>query len=143
MVSKAEKLRLQDQHDRLRSMGFGDLEIKALRRISQTLQRWHEYENYGFGSRTLERDGETGKPYLVSRHRKIRQSIPDREGGAKKRLAKIMGDFNMRREDIGYEPFSCFINTDPRGVALYILRPGDIPEGESVHAYYGRGIPIF
>lgn len=32
--------------------------------------------------------------------------------------------------------------TDPRGCALYLIRPGDIPAGESVEAYYTRGLAV-
>lgn len=31
---------------------------------------------------------------------------------------------------------------DPRGCALYLIRPGDVPEGEDVAAWYSRGIAI-
>ena len=31
---------------------------------------------------------------------------------------------------------------DPRGCALYILRPGDVPEGQCASGYYDRGIAV-
>ena len=37
---------------------------------------------------------------------------------------------------------STFVQTDPRGAALYILRGGDVPAGAYVSAYYSRGICI-
>ncbi len=60
--------------------------------------------------------------------------LPDRERGAKHRLARI-----MKR----YPTLSAYIQTDPRGCALYILRPGDVPEGKEVSCYYSRGIAVY
>jgi hypothetical protein len=85
-----------------------------------------------------------------------RKPIADRETGAKKRLAKILADRNKRALNLladGLEPgveieigdagLSAYIQTDPRGAALYILRPGDVPEGADVSAYYNRGICVY
>lgn len=33
--------------------------------------------------------------------------------------------------------------TDPRGAAIYALRPGDIPAGVDVDSCYSRGIAIY
>jgi hypothetical protein len=60
--------------------------------------------------------------------------VADRETGAKKRLAKILES----KPEI-----SSYIQGDPRGAALYILRPGDIPEGKDPCAYYSRGICVY
>ena len=38
---------------------------------------------------------------------------------------------------------SAYIQGDPRGAALYILRPGDVPAGEDPDAYYSRGIAVY
>lgn len=38
---------------------------------------------------------------------------------------------------------SYYIQTDPRGCALYILRPGDVPDGADAGSYYSRGIAIY
>jgi hypothetical protein len=35
-----------------------------------------------------------------------------------------------------------YLQTDPRGAALYIIRPDDIPEGKDVSAYYSRGLCV-
>jgi hypothetical protein len=58
----------------------------------------------------------------------------DREKSARKRLGKLMAK---------YPGLSAYVQTDPRGVALYILRPGDVPEGGDVDAYYSRGIAVY
>ena len=59
--------------------------------------------------------------------------VPDRERGALKRLAKIMER---------YPTLKAYVQGDPRGAALYILRPGDVPEGKDADAYYSRGIVV-
>jgi hypothetical protein len=55
------------------------------------------------------------------------------ETGAEKRLKKIMGR---------YPSFDYYLQTDPRGASLYILRPGDVPAGEKAESYYSRGIVV-
>jgi hypothetical protein len=81
-----------------------------------------------------------------------RTSIPDREKGAKKRLAVILKRRNDTHERIGLKgpgefeqraPLSTYIQTDPRGPALYILRPGDVPEGQTADCGYSRGIAVY
>jgi hypothetical protein len=59
--------------------------------------------------------------------------LPDREKGARKRLAKIMTK---------YPALKTFIQGDPRGCALYVLREGDVPEGADVSSCYTRGIAV-
>ena len=95
--------------------------------------------------------------------------IADRERGALKRLAAIVAERNERkgiaadwrnyrcdngtfdivdangdivRHNLPAESaaLSSYIQGDPRGAALYILRPGDVPEGADVDGYYSRGI---
>jgi hypothetical protein len=66
--------------------------------------------------------------------------IPDRETGALKRLRDIVQARNIIRAE---DPLSFYVQTDPRGAALYILRPQDIPEGKDVSAYYSRGICVY
>ena len=60
-------------------------------------------------------------------------AIPDREKGARLRLAKIMAK---------YPALKTFIQGDPRGCALYVLREGVIPEGVDVSSCYTRGIAV-
>lgn len=150
-MNKREYERRSYQEDALRGLGFTFEECDKLRRISNTLQRWHELEcgiGEGQVSRSVERDGEEpdSKPYMrvqyptangyVSR----RWPIADRGNGALKRLAGIIKARNASWPKI---PVSAYIQTDPRGAALYIIRPGDVPEGEDVSAYYSRGICVY
>jgi hypothetical protein len=112
----------------------------ALRRISMVLHRWHELEcgdNHGCISREGE-DG-TGRPFWDTGHASARQGgdydyIPDREKGALRRLAAI-----MKR----YPTLAYYVQGDPRGASLYILRPGDVPDGANVDSYYNRGLAVY
>ena len=134
-------------------LGISYDDATALRRISMTLQRWFELEcgnGNGHGSwcvtRGNKRNGEfmhddDGKPYLEQHHYLHGRGkdyvtyspLADREAGARKRLGKI-----MRR----YITLAAYVQTDPRGAALYILRPGDVLAGEDISAYYSRGVVV-
>ena len=138
------------------ALGFTSDEAEKLRRISMTLRRWHELE-CGDGSGCIERENEdgTGRPFWTSAHtgKRSRFPIADREKGAHKRLAAIVAERNKRAmppacalsygPDIKDRSVSTFIQGDPRGAALYILRPGDVPAGQSADAYYTRCICVY
>lgn len=143
-MTRKEAIRQTHQENTLLSLGFTAAEANSLRRISMTLSRWSEHECNG----TIERDGEQGDglPYWsnpnTGRHMICR--IPDREAGAKKRLQAIMEARNARNwHPIMPEPISYYIQGDPRGCALYILRPGDVPDGQAADGYYSRGIAVY
>lgn len=141
----------------------------ALRRISMTLHRWHELEcgdgnSYGSwaivrgnkvrkkleGSPTWETTfvhDDDGKPFIEHHHYLHGRgkdyvsytALADRERGALKRLDKIMDR---------YPGFVSYVQGDPRGCALYILRPGDIAtlaDGANgdVGSIYTRGIAVY
>jgi hypothetical protein len=121
-----------------------------LRRIAMTLHRWHELEcgdGNAHGSWCVSRGkkdkggafeyDDNGAPYMEYHSNTASGAhytrIPDRERGALKRLGKIMAR---------YPGFQAYVQGDPRGASLYILRPGDVPAGESADAYYTRGIAV-
>jgi hypothetical protein len=141
-MTKREALRQTEQEDRLLELGFTRSEAESLRRISMTLHRWFEKE-CGDGNGCIERDETTGRCYWFNANARYldphdprsRWRIADRETGARKRLASI-----MQRVDSGLQ---AFVQTDPRGAALYILRPEDIPEGGEIDSYYNRGICVY
>ncbi len=124
-------------------------DAESLRRISMTLHRWHELECGTDGgciergrTRRLDSSGrqafesdENGAPYWAnhSGERTRYHKIPDREAGALKRLAAIMAR---------YPSLKSYVQGDPRGCALYILRQGDVPAGASPDAYYSRGLAV-
>lgn len=125
---------------RLEEAGISWQDAYALRRIAMTLHRWHELEcgsEYG----AIEREGDDGegRPYWLNamdpaESRKHKCYLPDRERGALKRLAKIMGE---------YPTLKAYVQGDPRGASLYILRPGDVRDGLDVEACYSNGIAVY
>jgi hypothetical protein len=166
-MTKREALRQWEQENRLLDLGFTREEAAALRRISMTLHRWHELEcgtGEGQVTRSVERDGEEpdSKPYMrvqyPTAHGYVdrKYPIPDRETGARRRLNAIIKARNERTAgarcaqgepgkviDLRSADVAAFIQGDPRGVPLYILRPGDVPAGKDVESYYDRGICIY
>lgn len=114
----------------LHHTGIAPDDADKLRRISVTLRRWHELE-CGIGHGAIERDETTGRPYWINAVNGRRSPVADRETGARKRLAAIMAQ---------YPALSAYVQGDPRGAALYIIRPGDVPD---VDAYYSRGIAVY
>lgn len=121
--------------DNLMREGISYADALELRRISMTLHAWHELE-CGTDRGAIEREGEAGDGAPFYRYSDGRKGgrVPDREAGALKRLAAIMAR---------YPTLSFYVQGDPRGASLYILRPGDVPEGERADAYYSRGIAVY
>lgn len=114
----------------LARLGISDADAAALVRASATLHTWHEHECNG----VIQRDEDTGKCYWYSPDfgRKIGRAV-DRETGTIKRIHAIMAR---------YPGLSAYVQGDPRGCALYIIRPGDVIEGRSADSYYSRGIAV-
>lgn len=130
-------------YDRLLNAGISWDDAVQLRRISMTLNRWYEMEcgNWNdYASWSIVRgkkDGnvfeydEDGKAYL-ERHAHTSNKptytpVADRETGAKKRLSAIMAK---------YPKLTAYIQTDPRGCALYI--------GEGLtDSNYTNGIAVY
>lgn len=118
----------------LQRAGISRADAEALRRISMTLHRWHELE-CGVEGGGLDQDEATGKWWWYnSRLGKRTHVVTDRETGARKRLAAIMAR---------YPTLSAYVQGDPRGCALYIIRPGDVPAGAEVDSYYSRGLAVY
>ena len=152
-MTKREAARQTRQHDVLVSLGFTTGESDALRRISLTLHRWAEHECNGIIERDETRQNRpfwsnpnTGRHYVAP--------VADRERGALRRLDAIVTARNVRAggvQNAGYygidwvsaSPLSHYVQGDPRGAMLYILRPGDGPDGADVDSYYSRGIAIY
>jgi len=117
----------------LQAAGVAYYDAVALRRISLTLRRWFEHECNG----AIQRDGDRGDgaPFWHSTHdgRRLCRA-PDRERGALKRLDSIMSR---------YPALTSYVQGDPRGCALYLLRPDDVPAGADADTYYNRGVAVF
>lgn len=150
-MTKREAARQTRQQDTLRSLGFTRDEAAQLRRISMTLHRWFEHECNG----TIQRDETDGLAYAYPTHHSSYADrrygpIPDRETGARTRLARILAARNARMAEsaaaddaLPVAPLTAYVQTDPRGAALYILRPGDVPNGADVASGYTRGICVY
>lgn len=126
----------------LQTLGFAYEDAHALRRISMILHRWAELECGDANGNAIERDETTGKPrmyhsgrrFLGANDPRMWSSVPDREAGALRRLGAIMAR---------YPSFTPYHQTDPRGAALYILRPTDIIPGHDIGSIYSRGIAVY
>lgn len=137
----------------LQRAGISADDARALRKISMTLHRWQELECgdgnqwaswcivRGVRNRTKDAAGawhtsfeyaDDGKPYierhLHSENHARYEAIADREGGALRRLARIMAR---------YPALKSYVQGDPRGAALYILPPGVTDDN------YSRGIAVY
>jgi hypothetical protein len=122
----------QNSINQVISLGVTYDDATALRRISMTLRRWFELE-CGLDNGAIERDDD-GTPYWKPAFNSRKYRVPDRENGAYKRLAKIM---------TAYPDLTPFVQCDPRGCALYLLRPNDVPQGKDASAYYSHGIAVY
>lgn len=123
-------------------LGFTADECETLLKAERALQRWAEAE-CGTGTDTrsemIERDEATGKPFRRVQYsyngqwRENRYPVRDMEAAALRRVAAIAA---------AHPGISFYHQGDPRGCALYLIRPGDVPAGEDVNAYYSRGISL-
>lgn len=110
-------------------LGISYADCRALVRASTTLHSWAEHECNG----AIQRDETTNKPYWHSTYDGKRLGpTSDRETGAIKRVEEICARYNL----------TPYFQTNPRGCALYLLRPGDVPADADVSAYYTRGIAV-
>lgn len=111
-------------------------DVRELSRIERGLHRWHEHE-CGTDRGCIERDETTGKPYWRNSLTMRRWPIRDMEASYRRRLARILA-----RDDVKAAGLSVYVQTDPRGCALYVIRPGDVPADSTVDSCYSRGIPV-
>ena len=125
----------------LRTLGFTFDEARSLIRIEMTLHRWSEHECNG----NIQREGDDceGKPRWFSGNGGSEKGyrINDRERGALKRLERIIGNRNAR-PDMNPAALGFYHQGDPRGAALYIIRPGDYCDGQTVDSCYTRGVCV-
>lgn len=133
-MTRHEANRLEHLERGLTALGFTSEQIRKLRRASNTLSHWYEAECNGEISR--DQVSEISYRYNTFSAKRIRRE-PDRENGALKTIQEIVGSVPATKVS-GY-----YIQTDPRGAALYILRPGDVPEGIEVDTCYSRGICVY
>jgi len=136
-MTKREAIRQTQQENTLMGLGFTRAEVESMRRISMTLRRWAEHECNG----DIERndDGIPYRSFAANGGKHFAYRISDREAGALKRLQAIISERNQRAADA----VTSYIQGDPRGAALYILRPGDVPADKTADSYYTRGIVVY
>lgn len=127
--------------DRLTKLGVSYDDACTLRRIAMTLHRWFELEcgdGNEWASWAIERDGQTGKPYryIYAHNDKVRRiPIPDKETGARKRLAKIMAH---------YPQCHAYIQTDPRGASLYLVPQSTLDHYRlPIDQVYNHGVAVY
>ena len=129
-MTKRELETYWHQREALAGLGLTGDEFDALRRCSMTLHRWAEHECNG----AIQRDEETGKPYAHGTYDGKRlYPVADRETGALKRAAAILKAHGLQLYHQG----------DPRGAALYVIRPADLADGVDVDSCYSRGIAVY
>ena len=119
----------------LNRYGFNTAEAFDLFKIERRLHRWHERECNG----EIDRDEETGKVYGVFEcHRRgptrTRLPIPDLETAALRKLDLIM---STRPHLVS------FVQTDPRGAALYIIEKERLDPTISIDCQYNRGYCVY
>ena len=127
----------KERFDVLRKLNRAGLlwnEAVRLCRIATTLQRWHELE-CGVDGGGIERNETTGKVTWYSFRTGQRSPFPDRETGALRRLKEIMRPYSKR--------LVAYVQGDPRGAPLYLVRRKDIPKGQNLDSYYSRGIAVY
>ncbi len=100
-----------------RGINLSEHDASVLRRAELTLHRWHEQEcgdsNDYLSWDIEERDDGTAWRNVHPHSGKSRsERIPNRAAGARKRIAEV-----CQREGLFY-----FIQTDPRGCALYVSK---------------------
>ena len=124
-------------------VGFSAAETETLLKAERALHRWAEMECGTGDDRhtvSVERDEQTGKPFrrvqfysYAGKWVDRREPCRDMEAAALRRVAAIAE---------AHPGMSFYHQGDPRGCALYLIRPGDVIEGADVGSYYSRGIAI-
>jgi hypothetical protein len=135
-MTKSQAMRYMDLSRALEAFGVGEDELDALLRCERTLSRWACRECGDGSDWAIEREGEDGegRPFNVYHGpgERRRYPIADLERGALARAEKIATRHGL----------TVYHQGDPRGCALYLLRPGDVPAGACVTGCYTRGIAV-
>ncbi len=120
--------------------GFTRDEAAILRKASVRLQRWHERE-CGIEGGCIERDTTTNRPMWHNSRTGHLWPIPDRDAGARRRIAQVLTARNGRDGDAW--PIRAYIQTDPRGAAVWLLTPNDAPCTDDLAPHYSNGLAVY
>jgi len=132
-MTKRELEQRQRTYAALATIGISYEQAETLRRASMTLHRWSELEcgdGHDYASWSIERDEQTGIPYLVTyphTGKSYRRKVADRATGALKRITAILAPLGLH----------FYHQTDPRGCALHVSK-----EPLTDQNYSSRGIAI-
>ena len=121
-------------YDALQKYGVTTEEIHALLRCERALTRWSCRECGDGSDWAIERDETTKKPFNVyhGAGKSRRYPIRDLEAAALKRANAICSLHEL----------TAYHQGDPRGCALYVLRPGDVRAGQDESSCYTNGVAI-
>lgn len=137
-MNKTQKQNLTRLENRLCNMGISLMDVRHLLRIERALRRWHELE-CGTDRGAIERDEKTGRPWM-------RREVANRTSGTHvvKWIVRDMEKANLKALDglmKSYPDLVKYVQTDPRGCALYILRKIDV-SGADISSVYTRGVAV-
>ncbi len=137
-MNKTQKQNLTRLENNLCRMGINLTDVRHLLRIERALHRWHELE-CGTERGAIERDEKTGRPWFrrevtnrTSGTHVVKWIVRDMEKSNLKALAGLMKS---------YLHLEAYVQTDPRGCALYILRKADLA-GADINSCYTRGVAV-
>jgi hypothetical protein len=141
-MRNTKKMREARFYETMGTLGFTADETAALLKAERALHRWAEMECGTGDDRmtvSIERDEETGKPFRRVQYMGGRGWVDRREPCRDMESAALR---NIRALFSGKSTLAFYHQGDPRGCALYVLRPNDVPAGESADSYYSRGIAV-
>lgn len=133
MKTESKTLRTLRLAQSLAHLHFPPTDIEKLLRIEKKLRRWHELQCGAEAGHVEEVGGEgSGKWEFVNQHG---HRSPIRDAG--KQAGKALDAFKASHPDLFF-----YVQTDPRGCALYVLNVRQMHPSEDLHAVYDRGVAI-
>lgn len=128
-----------DARVQLVKLGVSEPDARTMLRAANQLHRWHELEcgiepAHPGALQAISRDDDTGKLTWYDGNKWRPYYGRDNEKLALAAIKRVMA----KHPTLGY-----YVQGDPRGCSLYVLLPGDVPDGQPVDSYYSRGIAIY
>ena len=136
-ITKAQRktMRIANTMAALGPHGMTAENLAQCYRLERALRKWHELE-CGTADGGVEYDdvddGELLPTCTFYRPRTgTRSKFKNQYPVLMRRLERLRADMPS---------ITFYVQGDPRGAALYALRPGDVPVGEDVNSWYTRGV---